>query len=118
MNKEYNLTTDDNAIVGSIVVTDVGDKDIRGISDATMNIGVILTRAPHPYLLIINVSFAGRMVVTQGSAGKNRHRVLVVGNSSESTAKMGVDVVGKVLIPDLCKRCAKFSQVRTQETFV
>lgn len=100
------------------MVTGVGDQYIGGIPDAALSIGVILTRALLPYLPIIDVSFAGRMVVTEGSAGNNRHRVLVVGNASEPAPKMGVDIVGKVLIPDLCKRCVEFSRVRTQETFV
>lgn len=92
------------------MVIDVGDEDIGGISNAALSIGVVLTRAPHPDLYIINVSFAGRMVVTQESGRENRHRVLAVGNASESTAKMGVDIVGKVLISDLYKRSVKFHE--------
>ena len=103
-----NLTTDNNPIVGTLVVVNVGNEYIGGISNAALSIGVVLTRAPLPDLCIVNVSFAGRMVVTQESARENRHRVFAVGNASEFTTKMGVDIVGKVLVSHLYKRCVKF----------
>ena len=100
------------------MIVNVSDKYVRSISNAALRIDVVLARAPLPDRSIVNVSFAGRMVVAPESTGDNRDRILVVCDASEPAAELGVNVVGKVLISDLCRNGAKLPRVQAQETFV
>lgn len=99
------------------MIIGVSDEDVWSISNAALSIGVILARTPLPDHSIINVSFTRRMVEAQESTGDNRNRILEVSNASEPTTKLGIDVIGEVLISDLRERCIKFSRVRARETF-
>lgn len=84
------------------MVTDVSNEYIRGISDAALGISVVLAGAPLPDLPIVNVSFAGRMPEAQKSTRKNGNWVLEVGDTSEPPVELIVDVVGEILVSDLC----------------
>jgi len=94
----------------------VSNKDVGGISNATLSIGVVLTRTPLPNPSIINVSFAGWMLVAQRKTRDNRDRVLEIGNASEPATELGVDVVGEILIADLWRKDVKLPRVQTQKT--
>jgi hypothetical protein len=96
-----NLTIHGDPIVWTFVITDIRHKDIRSISDTTLNIGVVLTRTPLPHQPIINVSFARRMPETQKTTGENRNGVLQVGDASELPVELTVNIVGEILISDL-----------------
>jgi len=113
-----NLAIHVDAIVGTVMIISVSNKDVRSIPNAALKIDVVLAGAPLPDHSIVNVSFAGRMVVAPGSTGDNRDRVLIVCDASEPATELGVDVVGKVLISDLCGEGAKLPRVQAQETFV
>jgi len=97
------------------MIISVSNKEVGGISNATLNIGVVLAGTPLPDPSIVNVSFARRMPVAQESTGDNRDRVLEVGDASEPATELGVDVVGEALIPDLCRKGVKIPIVQAQE---
>ena len=94
------------------MIIGVRNKEVGGISNAALSIGVVLTRALLPDLSIVNVSFARRMPVAQESTGDNRDRVLEVGDASEPATELGVDVVDKVLIPDLLVKGVKLPRIQ------
>ena len=107
-----NLANDGNAIVGTDMIIRINNKEVGSISNATLSASVVLTRTPLPDLSIVNVSFAGRMLVAQESTRENRNRVLVVGNASEPATELGVDVVGEVLISDLHGKGVKLPRIQ------
>ena len=92
-----------DAVVGSIVVADVRVKNAGSISNTALSVGIVLARTPLPDLSVINVSFAGRMVEAQESARKNRDGILVVSDAREPATELAVDVVGEILVSDLCR---------------
>ena len=94
------------------MIIGVGNKEVGGISNAALSIGIVLTRALLPDLSIVNMSFARRMPVAQESTGDNRDRVLEVGDASEPATELGVDVVDKVLIPDLHEKGVKLPRIQ------
>jgi len=94
------------------VIIGVRNKEVWGISNAALSIGIVLARTLLPDLSIVNMSFARRMPVAQESTGDNRDRVLQVGDASEPATKLGVDVVNEVLIPDLRVKGVKLPRVQ------
>ena len=86
------------------MVTEFSHENVGGISNTALSIGIVLTRAPLPDLSVINMSFAGRMVEAQESARDDGDRILVVSDACEPATEFAVDVVGEVLVSDLCRK--------------
>ena len=96
------------------MVTDITTEDVGNISNTALSIGIVLARTPLPDLTIINVSFAGRMVEAQESAGEDRNGILVVSDACEFTSEFAVHVVGEVLVSDLRRKDVRSSSVRVE----
>ena len=94
------------------MVRGVRNKNVWGVSNAALSIGVVLAWTPLPDFFIINVSFAGRVFVAQESTGEDRDRVLVVGDAGELAVELGIDVVGEVLVSDLCGKGVKLLRMQ------
>ena len=92
------LAAYNDTIVWTIVVTDVSLEDIGSISHATSGIRVILARAPHPDLSLVNVRFARRMPETHKPTRENRNGVLQVGYAGKPATKSTVDIAGEVFV--------------------
>ena len=87
-------------------------EDFGGISDTALGIVIVLTRARLSNRPAIAVSFARRMVIAQASAREDRDEVIAVDNACEPVTELAVDVVGKVLVFDLCRKVVRSSSVR------
>ena len=96
------------------MVTDITVEDVGNISNTALSIGIVLARTPLPDLTIINVSFAGRMVETQESAGEDRNGILVVSDAREFASEFAVYVVGEVLVSDLRGKDVRSSSVQVE----
>ena len=98
-----NLTLNDDPIVWAIVVIEVRNENVRGISNTALCISIVLARTPLPDLPIVDVSLTGRMSETQKSTRNDRNWIFEIGDASEPATELAVDVVSEILISNLGK---------------
>lgn len=101
------------------MVTSVSGEDVRDITNSTVSISIVLTRARNPIQIIQDVNLSlnvGKAEETTGDDGndivptknesstplsqKNGKENLLIGNTSNGAREVRVNVVNKLLVPN------------------